>query len=130
MVQPPAIAIDLASPEAVVRQLARQIRQFIVEGHLSPGDELPGVRRLAMDLGIHFNTAAEAYRQLASDGWIEVNHGRAARVRKREHVPAAEETVQRGSERLRALIADTRAEGVPVRRIRRDLKLALEDLER
>lgn len=128
--QPPAIAIDLTSPEAVVRQLARQIRQFIVEGHLSPGDELPGVRRLAMDLGIHFNTAAEAYRLLASDGWIEVNHGRAARVRKREQPAAGAETVQRWGERLRALIADTRAAGVPARRIRSELKLALEDLER
>ncbi len=75
---------------------------------------MPGVRRLAMDLGVHFNTAAEAYRLLAADGWIEVSHGRAARVVPRGRVKAEGETVERWSERLRMVIADMRAEGVPV----------------
>lgn len=130
MKPPPAIAIDLASPEAAVRQIARQIRQHIVEGALAPGDGLPGVRRLAMDLGVHFNTAAEAYRLLAAGGWIEVSHGRAARVVQRGRMKAGAETVERWSERLRMMIADMRAEGVPVSRIRRDLELALENLKR
>ncbi|MEP7362993.1 MAG: GntR family transcriptional regulator [Acidobacteriota bacterium] len=130
MKPPPSISVDLSSSEAVFRQIANQIRRSIVEGPLVPGDELPGVRRLSIDLGIHFNTVAEAYRQLAADGWIEVSHGRSARVCKRDKQTAEPETVARMSGRLGALLADMRAAGIPLKRIRRELELALEDLKK
>ena len=127
---PPSISIDVAGPEAVFRQIANQIRRNIVEGALAPGDELPSVRRLSIDLGIHFNTVAEAYRRLAADGWIDVSHGRSARVCKREKQTAAPEIVARMSDRLGALLADMRAAGIPAKRIRRQLELALEELKK
>lgn len=130
MPSPPTISIDLASPEAVFRQIANQIRRNIVEGTLNPGDELPGVRRLSIDLGAHFNTVAEAYRQLAADGWIEVSHGRSARVCKRQKQTAEPEIVASMSGRLGVLLADMRAAGIPLKRIRRELELALEDLKK
>ncbi|MGH8299527.1 MAG: GntR family transcriptional regulator [Steroidobacteraceae bacterium] len=43
-------------------------------------DSLPRVRRLALDLGVHFNTVAQAYRALADQGWIEIAHRSGARV--------------------------------------------------
>jgi len=51
-----------------------------MEGMLRPGDTLPPVRRLAIDLGIHFNIVAEAYRALAEEGLLEIVHGHGARV--------------------------------------------------
>jgi DNA-binding transcriptional regulator YhcF (GntR family) len=101
-----------------------------VEGALAEGDELPSVRRLAIDLGIHFNTVAEAYRMLAEEGWIEVSQGRSARVRRREKPAAPDaESVDRFRQRLRHLIAEMRADGLSPARIARELASVLEGMK-
>ena len=38
------------------------------------------LRHVAVELGVHFNTVAEAYRQLAAEGWLDLKHGRGAVV--------------------------------------------------
>jgi GntR family transcriptional regulator len=60
------LRIDLASSVPVYEQIANGLRAELVSGQFSPGDKLPPVRMLALDLGVHHNTVAEAYRQLAS----------------------------------------------------------------
>ena len=78
------IRIDLDSPAPAYRQIVGAVRVLLVEGALPPGSELPSVRRLAIELGVHFNTVGEAYRQLADEGWLDLRHGRGARVIERE----------------------------------------------
>ena len=63
--------IDPAAPEAPFAQLRQQIIARVSDGTLSPGDQLPTVRRLARDLGIAPNTVARAYRELEADGVLE-----------------------------------------------------------
>jgi GntR family transcriptional regulator len=125
----PQIRIDLSSNTAVYRQIVDQIRTQTVEGTLRAGDLLPSVRRLAIDLGIHFNTVAEAYRALAEEGWIEVAHGRSARVcnRNAPKPPAASE-VEDFRQRLRHLIAEMRAQGLSPARISNELHILAEGL--
>jgi DNA-binding transcriptional regulator YhcF (GntR family) len=127
----PQIRIDLSSAAPVYRQIVDQIRTHAVEGVLRAGDVLPSVRRLAIDLGIHFNTVAEAYRTLAEEGWIEVAHGKAARVRSR-NAPAPPEAaeVEDFRQRLRHLIAEMRAQGLSPARISRELLILAEGLKR
>jgi DNA-binding transcriptional regulator YhcF (GntR family) len=102
-----------------------------VEGVLRAGDVMPSVRRLAIDLGIHFNTVAEAYRTLADEGWIDVAHGRAARVCNR-NTPAPPEAaeVENFRQRLRNLVAEMRAQGLSPARISRELLALAEGLKR
>ncbi len=119
------IRIDPRSPTLVYRQVVDQIRTLIVEGTLLPGSELPSVRRLAIDLGVHFNTVAEAYRTLAEDEWLDVSHGRAARVRERSAAPKPERHMEaQFRERLRHLIAEMRAGGFTPAQIARELAAA------
>jgi DNA-binding transcriptional regulator YhcF (GntR family) len=131
MPTPPQIRIDLSSTTPVYRQIVDQIRTHAVEGFLRSGDVLPSVRRLAIDLGIHFNTVAEAYRTLADEGWIEVAQGRPARVRNR-NIPAPPEAaeVEDFRQRLRHLIAEMRAQGLSPARISRELLASAEGLKR
>ncbi len=63
------IRIDLSSTVPAYRQIVDALRVLLVEGTLPPGSDLPSVRRLAMELGVHFNTVGEAYRTLADEGW-------------------------------------------------------------
>ena len=68
----PRVSIDLGSPTPAYRQIASDLRRHLVEQRLKPGDLLPPIRQLALDLGVHFNTVAIAYRMLADEGWLEL----------------------------------------------------------
>ena len=117
----PKIKIDSDSPVPAVRQIVDALRVELVEGRLKPGDELPAVRRAAIDLNLHFNTVAEAYRQLAREGWLELRHGRSARVADREQPTPSRQTVTGYRQRLRALVSQMRAAGIPEQRITDEL---------
>jgi GntR family transcriptional regulator len=127
--QPPRIQIDLDSTTPVNRQIVDQLRLQLVAGGIRPGDALPSVRRLAIDLGVHFNTVADAYRTLAKEGWLDVSQGRAVRVRERAIPPASSETRQMFLRRLRQLVAEARASGVPTTSLARDLAAIAETLK-
>lgn len=127
---PPQISIDLSSSIPVRRQIVDQLRALLVQGQLEPGSELPSVRRLAIDLGVHFNTVAEAYRLLAEEGWLEIVHGRTARVREREKPVAPEAAAMEPyRQRMRSLVAEMRAQGFGVARIARELAAVVEGMK-
>ena len=56
-------------------QLITQVVLGILCHELVPGQRLPSTRDLSRRFGIHANTASAAYRQLESEGWVELRHG-------------------------------------------------------
>ena len=70
------ISIDLRSDIPIYLQIVEQVRQQLVSGNLSPGDQLPTVRALASELRINFNTVSRAYRLLDETGIISTQQGR------------------------------------------------------
>ena len=124
------IRIDLNSPVPAYRQIVDSLRVLLVEGKLPPGSDLPSVRRLAMELGVHFNTVGESYRTLAEEGWLDLRHGRLATVIARGSPGAAPpERLQEFRAQLRNLVAQMRAAGVPRTRIAAELRSTLEGLD-
>jgi DNA-binding transcriptional regulator YhcF (GntR family) len=114
----------------VARQIVDAIRAHLVEGELAAGDALPSVRRLAMELGVHFNTVAQAYRQLAGEGWLDLKHGRRATVLGRQFPTAAgpRQAVD-FKRRLREMVAELRAQGLSSRVIANELRSLAERLK-
>jgi len=124
------IRIDPSSPVPVVRQIVDNLRVLLVEGRLAPGAALPAVRRLAMELGVHFNTVAEAYRQLAAEGWLDLKHGRGALVRKRlTPVPTNVRARDLWSQ-LRRLAAQMLSEGISAAKIAAELRTIAKEIRR
>lgn len=112
------VRIDLDSGVPAIRQITDNLRVLLVEGKLDPGVSLPSVRRLAIDLGVHFNTVAEAYRQLEAEGWIELRQGKGAVVRHRQQPVSSDRNwAEEFRMRLRALVAQMRSEGMPAKTI-------------
>lgn len=64
------LLIDTASAIPPFEQLRLQILAQVDSGELSPGSQLPTVRRLAADLGIAPNTVARTYRELEQAGIV------------------------------------------------------------
>ena len=126
----PRLRIDPSASAPLTRQIIDGIRVQLVEGTLRPGTELPPVRRAAMELGVHFNTVAEAYRQLATEGWLDLRHGRPATVIERATPTAAsKEDIADYRRRLRELISQMRACGVPAAKIALELRSILKGLQ-
>jgi len=125
----PVLRIDPASSTPLVRQIVDQLRIPLVEGSLKAGTALPPVRRLATDLAVHFNTVAEAYRQLASEGWLDLRQGRGATVVEREAPAPSRRDLSGYRQRLRELVSQMRAQGVSPARISAELKSAAEGIE-
>jgi GntR family transcriptional regulator len=127
---PNAIRIDVASPVPVYRQIGDAIRALLVAGSLKPGDLLPPVRQLGIDLAVHFNTVAEAYRTLSDEGWLDLKRGRGATVIDRPAPRRAPpEAARRFAQRMRELVAASRAEGMPATAIALELRGISEELE-
>jgi GntR family transcriptional regulator len=67
--------LDHSSGVPVYRQLVDQVQGAIASGRLKPGDQLPTIRKVAVDLAINPNTVSRSYRELEQSGAVETQHG-------------------------------------------------------
>jgi GntR family transcriptional regulator len=73
-------SIDANNGVAIYEQIVRQVKFAIAEESLRPGQLLPSVRTLSVQLALNPNTIARAYQQLQSDGVLESLRGRGLAV--------------------------------------------------
>ena len=69
------VAIDLRDRTPIYAQLERALRAAIASSRLAPGDQLPTVRQLAVELKVNANTVARVYGELERAGVIETRRG-------------------------------------------------------
>ena len=69
------ISVDARDPTPIYAQLERGLRAAMATGRLQPGDQLPTVRQLAVDLRVNANTVARVYAELERVGVIETRRG-------------------------------------------------------
>jgi DNA-binding transcriptional regulator YhcF (GntR family) len=115
------LRIDLAAATPAYEQIANGLRALLVAETMAPGEQLPTVRQLALDLGVHHNTVAEAYRQLAAEGWLDLRRGHGATVLERPTPEPSPEAAADFARRFEELVAKAIAAGVPRERIAAEL---------
>ncbi len=69
------IFINHRSGVPIYKQVVQQVERGITGGILQPGDRLPTVREVALDLTVNPNTVARAYRELEAQGMIRTVQG-------------------------------------------------------
>src|SRR2546422_8245821 len=69
------ISIDPRDRTPIYAQLERGLRAAIATSRLHPGDQLPTVRQLAVELRVNANTVARVYGELERDGVLETRRG-------------------------------------------------------
>lgn len=109
------VTLDPRDPTPIYAQLERGIRAAIATGRLAPGDQLPTVRQMAVDLRINANTVARVYVELERAGILETRRGVGSFV---AATPAQAHPPREHERRLRAFVtrvlADADAAGVTV----------------
>jgi GntR family transcriptional regulator len=62
-------------------QLIQQVKHAVETGALREGDQLPAIRKVAMDLVMNPNTVVRAYRELEHEGILDLKHGSGAFIK-------------------------------------------------
>jgi GntR family transcriptional regulator len=75
------LRLNLASGTPLYVQLVERLKHAIASGTIRAGEQLPSVRKMAEDLLINPNTVVRAYRDLESEGIVELRHGSGVFVR-------------------------------------------------
>ena len=115
--------IDASSGTPIYRQIVEQVRHGIAGGTLRPGDRLPPVRDLAIELAVNPNTIAKAYQDLERGGIIETSRGRGTFVAAGASRATGSERLQRLNPVLDRIISEAYLLGISDE----DLKRVLED---
>ena len=89
------LSIATGSSVPIYKQITNQVCMAIASGHLLPGDPLPSVRAVAERLVVNPNTVARAYADLARDGRVVTQPGRALTVAPRRQILSDEERSRR-----------------------------------
>ena len=105
------LRINELSDVPIYQQIRNQIVMGISDGALAPGEQLPTVRALALEMGINTMTVSKAYQQLKMEGYIMTDRKNGARVRmeirKQASIPDNNKT------ELRRIVSEARISGVP-----------------
>lgn len=87
------IKINASSSKPLYEQIVDNIKSNYVKGYLKPGDEIPSVRKLAMQLSVTPNTVAKAYQELERDKVIVTIRGKGTYI-------SSESDIKMNDERL------------------------------
>jgi len=123
------LRIDPGLPTPIYRQIVDGLRVALVNGELAPGDSLPAVRRLALDVGVHFNTVAQAYRELAREGWLHISARGGVQVKERSLPTVSKPEPATYRRRIEELIAQIRASGATPASLAQELRHIAKALE-
>ena len=69
------------APEKPAQLCKSRLIAAILDGTFAINSNLPAERELAVRLGVTRPTLREVLQRLSRDGWLEIHHGRATRVR-------------------------------------------------
>jgi GntR family transcriptional regulator len=117
------LEIDFRSGIPIYLQVVERIKEMIVGGHLKPGDQLPTVRSLALELRVNFNTIARAYRILDEAGVISTQQGRGTYILEMPPPEVSESIRQQSLEALtQRYLADAERLGVSTEALDKILK--------
>ncbi len=111
---PPAFfSVDPHGGAPLYLQLIEQIKRAVAVGALAPGERLPTVKAMALDLKLNPNTVARVYRELERDGVIDTAPGRGSFVRENGAVVETRRAATDVSERaLTDAVREARSLGV------------------
>jgi GntR family transcriptional regulator len=118
-------SIDPNNGISIYEQIVRQVKFAVADGVLIPGQLLPSVRTLSVQLAINPNTVAKAFQILQSDGICEALRGRGLTIRQQSVEACGQARRSLLEERLRSAIGEALHGGLSTKEVRR---LMLEQL--
>lgn len=106
--------LDSHSGVPVYRQLIDQVHAAIATGQLQPGDQLPTVRLVAVELTINPNTVIRAYREMEIRGILDTQQGSGTFIADHKIEPSKQERNRKLDQLVGDFVARAGAAGLTV----------------
>ena len=106
--------LDPRSPIPLYAQVADRLKVAIVARELPPGTLLESVRALAARLRINPATVVQAYRQLETEGFVEMRQGSGSYVREISGDLRTREQRREAEQLVRALVKEAGDRGIHI----------------
>ncbi len=106
------IAVDLKSNKPIYEQIIEQIKFHVLKGHLKPGDSIPSVRKLALDMSVTPGTVAKAYQELERQKIIETIRGKGTFIAANIELKPDEDRIKECSSLLRSAVLELKVMGL------------------
>ena len=100
------ITINLTDGVPIYRQIVNQVKYLVASGLLLPGEELPPIRTLALQLKVTPNTVVRAYDELETSGVIHKRRGSGTFVSETRQQLALRERRRIIEQRIDALLVE------------------------
>ena len=110
--------IDPRSATPLYAQIAHRIRVAVAAGELRPGVGLPSVRQLAGQLRLNPAMVVQAYRELESEGFVEMRQGAGTFVREIGSSRRSGERVAEAQRIVRAMLSEAARLGLSAQEVR------------
>ena len=104
--------LDGKSGVPVYRQLIDQVQGAIASGSLRPGEQLPTVRLVAVELAINPNTVLRAYREMEIRGIVDTQQGTGTFIADRQIDTTPEERQRQLSQLVAEMVSRAGAAGL------------------
>jgi GntR family transcriptional regulator len=114
--------LDPANAAPIYRQIIQQIEYAILSGRMKPGDRLPTIRSLAVELKTNPNTIAKAYGELEIRGILETQVGSGTYISDKKPVLEDDSLNRKIREVLGRFVHEMRDLGVEGRELTRSLE--------
>jgi GntR family transcriptional regulator len=118
---PIAFKLDTASGVPFYRQVIDQVLAGIATGALVPGERLPTVRALAVQLAVNLNTVARAFKELEIRGVLATQQGNGTFVATSEVRIDEVERRRRVAQLVGDVLARAAAQGITLDELREAL---------
>ena len=118
--------LDPRSPNPLYAQISARLRVAIASGELRTGEGLPSVRELAGRLRVNPATVVQAYRELESEGFVEMRQGAGTFVREVTNDKRARERATEARRLVRDMIAEAGRLGLTADELRDAIESELE----
>lgn len=117
MIDTVSLTLDSNDTTPLYQQVVEQIQRRVARGQMQPGDPVPSVRQLALELTINPNTVARAYLELEYQGILQKRQGQGTYI----SAGAAEAVRREGAQMVAALLQRAVTEaalfGLPVSQV-------------
>lgn len=106
------VVLDLKSSKPIYEQIVEQMKFHVLKGHLKPGDAIPSVRKLALDIAITPGTVAKAYQELERQNIIETIRGKGTFIASKIELKQDESRMEDARKLLRSAILELKVMGL------------------
>lgn len=100
------INLDYHSKKPIYEQIIEEIKLLVIKGHLSPGDSIPSVRKMAQTLNVTPSTVAKAYQELERQKVIETIRAKGTFISTTPRIEPNEEELEKIRRKIQSEIIE------------------------